>query len=250
MKHRPAVAACLCLALLLSAAVACAVEIRPLENGPEGIDPGNGRFRLLIPDRDRIGEENGFTASLFTVDRYDAEQIRALSPGDTVWVGGRAMTVEEVIVHPPAAEYVGGTLRGTLQYYVFLEAGYPENQDVIEVRFSPEEDVGYLAFLPLPDGSFYCVRDGWSPVSLTGTVWVGFPLPEGFTYTRVVNDMDFDADPPQDEILGAEGFLEDLADEEITFDAYCVSCLFENGTLTEVSRAVFPGSPAPEEEEE
>ena len=209
----------LCTALLvllltvLFAACACAADIRPLEINPDEVDLSNGVFCLNVKDEEKIYDESFFTAELFLEDRYDAEQIKALAPGDTAEMNGVIWTVDEVVIH---------------------ESEYPEEHAVYEI-IPVEEYYGYLVFSPAEDGTYIAVIDDWVPVTPVGEVRVSLPLPDRFTYIRISGGEEEDP-------VGADGFLEDLYMFG-GFIAYNTSCVMENGTLVNVIHSSYPWGP-------
>ena len=202
------------LLVLCMAACAYAEDIRPLEAAHYEIDLKSGEFRLTVRDTDRIVSGGFFTASLFLEDHYDAEQIEALSPGDTVLVNGKTWTVREVIVHP-------------------ADAQDPDKSFEI---YTEEENDGYIVFVRADDGCFICRTNDWVPVFHVGDVRIMLPLPDRFEYRS----------GEEDDLLDADAFLRDLEAYGETFVAYNTSCLMEDGMLVRVAHASYPEGPAEE----
>ena len=206
------------LLLVLCMSAAYAADVRPLALDPDKTDLNNGEFRLTITDPDQVDHGGYFTASLYLEDRYDAEQIRSLASGDKVLVNGKTWTVRELVVHEPEGPDEGAS------YEIYTE----------------EENPGYIAFLPAPDGTFRCLTDDWSPVTRVGEVKVMLPLPDRFEYIRVSSGEEED---PRD----MWAFLTDLGTDR--FVAYNTSCVFEDGTLVRVTHASYPEGPEEESSE-
>jgi len=201
------------LVCLFFSVCACAEEIRPLETVSENTDLSNGTFCITIPDDSDPAGTGFFTASLFVEDRYDAAQISALAPGDTVWMNGYAWTVHEVVVH----EYEGSVLNTTFE-------------------ICPEEEYyGYLVFEPCGDGTFRAVIDDWVPVTSVGKIRVALPLPDRFSYIRISSGEEED---PAD----AQTFLEDLWMFG-GFTAWNTACTVENGELVSITHSSYPEGP-------
>ena len=208
--------------VLLFSASAFAAEIFPLEVLPEDVDLGNGTFCCTIADDSRIEDGGCFTVTLFLEDRYDPAQIKALAPGDTVWMNGKSWTVQEIVLHGDEKEST------PLVYEV-----YPE-----------EEYYGYLVFEPRADGTFNALIDDWVPVTPVGEVTVRLPLPDRFSY---VSFSSGEAEDP----VGMDGFLLDF-EMFGGFNAYNTTCTFEEGELVEVTHASYPAGPEeywPDEED-
>ena len=94
--------AALALALLLAFAVAAcalAADVVPLPVDPAAMDTDNGTFRVTVSDIDKIETDGWFTLNLYVEEPFDAEQIAALVPGDTVTVNGLIWTVSELVPH-------------------------------------------------------------------------------------------------------------------------------------------------------
>ena len=225
MKHPRLMVAVLAALLLIGLAgvCACAAEIRPLETDPSKIDLNNGTFCLTIPDPEHVDAGGYFAAQLFLEDRYDAAQVKALRPGDTAFMNGRAWTVREIVVH---------------------ESERPGDEAVYEVY--PEEDYGgYLVFQPSGDGTFLAVIDDWVPVSPAGEVKVMLPLPDRFAYVTI-------SAGEESEPAGMDAFLNALRNFG-DFNAYNTVCTFEEGQLVYVLHSSYPQGPeenwpGPEEE--
>lgn len=212
-RCRLAAAALMGLALvLLVAACAYAAEVRPVEAAP-GPDLSNGTFCLTVRDKDRIENSGFFTAALFLEDLYDADQIRALVPGDTILVNGEIWTVDELVLHE-------------------TEEGEFDSYEI----YTREEYDGYIAFRPsMHEGLFLCVTNDWSPVTPAGEVKVMLPLPDRFEYIYISAGEE---EEPRD----MQAFLDSLAAHG-EFTAWNTSCVFENGELVRVVHSSYPEGP-------
>lgn len=212
MKRNHILAAVLVLLLTLCvAACANAADVRPLEPDHNEIDLTNGTFCLTVKDADRITDGGYFTAALYLEDHYDKQQIEALAAGDTVLINGQPWTVQEVIPHP------ADELEGRNSYEIYTE----------------EENVGYIVFIQVSDGCYFCVINDWSPVSPVGDVRVMLPLPDRFEYYRSDDDLPKDMDELVNDL---EGFGN-------TFVAYNTTCRFEDGVLVSVTHSPYPQGP-------
>ena len=212
-RCRLMISALLVLLLLLLAACAYAADVCPLEIDPAKTDLDNGRFCLAVTDEDRIEDGGYFTALLYLEDRYDAGQIKALAPGDTVQMNGAVFTVKEIVIH---------------------EADHPGEEDTYEV-YPEEEYYGYLVFFPNADGTFSALIDDWVPVTPVGEIRVMLPLPDRFTYISITAGE-------EDEPANADAFLDDL-DMFGGFVPWNTSCVIEDGILVNITHASYPWGP-------
>ena len=217
MKRNHILAAVL-LALLLTLALAAAsaAEVRPIPVDHDKVDLGNGTFNLQIRSADRIETNSYFIAVMYLEDRYDAEQIRSLAPGDTVFVNNKKWTVKEIVIH--------------------REDGEPEEAAVVEV-YTEEELGGYLAFSPCADGTYAAVINDWIPVTLAGSVIVRMPLPDNFEFVTFTAGEE---DEPGD----ANAFAEYISTSDPdSFGPYNTTCVFEDGLLKKVTCYSYPYGP-------
>ena len=206
------------LALLLAApaAGASAGEVRPIPVDHDRVDLGNGRFCLTVRNADRITGGGYLIAVLYREDCYDGEQIKALAPGDTVYVNDRQWNVEEIVIHGDPSD--------------------PEGPVTYEI-YTAEETDGYLVFQPRGDNTFIAVMNDWVPVVLLGSVKIPFPPADDFEYIRI------SAGEAQDP-LGAPEWAEDLEMfGEDTFNAYNTTCEFRDGQLIRVIHSSYPQGP-------
>ena len=137
-------------ALVLSVALACtafADTIRP--NAPE-FDIEHLENRMVRTDIE-YREGNTMTLTLFVPERFDAEAIRAVKPGDTIATDGDLITVD-------AVEWDGPDLyfnRGTDKEMLFCDAG-DVFEHVMENDFVPWIKIGsmdaeILEYFPILD---------------------------------------------------------------------------------------------------
>ena len=213
MKRTYRLTAVLALLLILcTAACAQAADIRPVDTDRLAVDLNNGVFCLGIRDMDRIADGGYFTAALYLKDHYEAAQIEALAPGDTVLVNDQAWTVREIVVH---------------------EGDKPGLADSYEIYPTVEND-SYIVFSPGPDGYYFCVTDDWSPVSPVAEVRIMLPLPDQFEYTSSEADRTLDMD----------GFLNDLEAFGNEFVPYNTTCTFRDGLLVQIIHDSYPCGPS------
>jgi len=213
---------CLCIAACASAA-----EVRPIPVDHDTVDLGNGEFHLSVRNTDLSKTGGSFIATLYAEDKYDAEQVKALSAGDTVWMYDLPWTVKQVQTH--FFEY---PLPGYTTYEIFPE----------------EEFEGYLVFQSDSDGTFHAVINDWYVLTLLGSVKISLPLPDKFEYVSVTAGE-------EDEPVGLDEFMSFLEDPDdpddpdaniISFDPYNTTCVFENGELVRVTDAYYPWGPRDE----
>ena len=215
------------LALLLTvlfAVCASAADVRPLELNPDEIDLNNGKFSVTFRDEYWDEDDDSFTIELYLEDRYDAEQVKALVPGDTVLMNGATFTVQEIVIHD------GNEALGEDPVYEVL----PE-----------EEYYGYLVFTPNADGTFCALIDDWVPVTPVGEMKVTLPLSDRFTYVSITSGE-------ENEPEGPDAFMEDIGMFG-GFIAWNTSCVIEDGVLVKVTHSSYPWGPEdywPGEEEE
>ena len=101
MKYSLIMTAVLLILLLSFCVFACAsaAEIRPIPVDHDSVDLSSGEFRLSVRSTGMIEKSGSFFAVLYQQDHYDAEQIKALAPGDTVYMNDLPWTVSEVVIH-------------------------------------------------------------------------------------------------------------------------------------------------------
>ena len=191
---------------------AFAADIVPLNPDPE-TDLNNGTFCIGLRDLDKIEEEGFFTADLYVEERYDAEQIKALAPGDTVRMNGSVWTVEKMVIHED-------------------QEGGPEARELYPV----EEFWGYIAFWPQEDGTYLGVMNDWCPVIPVGEAKITLPLPDRFAfYTYSAGEKT----PPED-FQAMLDYLETFGND---FTPYNTTGVFEEGALTEIVHSSYPEGP-------
>ena len=204
------------LLVLCAAACACAAEIRPIPVDHDSLDLANGEFRFRVTNANRIENGGYFMAALYLEDRYSGEQIRALAPGDRVWVNDRAWTVQEVVLHPDEEN--------------------PQAAGVPEI-YTEEENDGYIVFEPRKDGTYAAVVDDWVPVTPVGSVKVLLPFPDAFEFIRVSAGEE---QAPENE----QAFLDWLAEYgQESFTAYNSTCTLRDGALVRVFHSSYPQGP-------
>ncbi len=183
-------------------------DVAPLAVDPEKLDLNNGSYNIALRDLDKIREEKYFTAELYVEERYDAQQIRSLAPGDTVQMNGSVWTVEKMVVH---SEYA-------YELYPVEEYG------------------GFIAFWFQEDGTFHGVMNDWSPVIRVGEKKVTLPLPENFAYYTYSAG---EPEAPKD----VQSMLDDLERNGDNFVPYNTTADFENGELAAVKHSDYPEGP-------
>lgn len=203
---------------LCVAVCAQAAEIRPLEADHLEIDLTDGSFCMGVKDVDRITDGGWFTAALYVADHYDAAQIEAMAPGDTVLVNGKPWTVREVEPH---------------------EADEPGLIDSYEI-YTEEENDGYIVFIHESDGCYVCQIDDWVPVTPVADVRVMLPLPDQFEY------YSGDDTEPRD----MDALLNDLEEFGDVFVPYNTFCFFNGGLLCKVTHFAYPMGPEAEPDED
>ncbi len=205
----------LILILLFTVCVAVcaqAAEIIPIDSGVLEADLANGSFCMAVKDLEKITEGGWFTAALYMVDRYEADQIKAMAPGDTVLVNGQAWTVQEVIPH---------------------EADEPGLSESYEI-YTEEENDGYIVFIYDEDsGDYICGINDWSPVTPVADVRIMLPLPDAFEYWRETEDEPGDMDT----------LLNDLEEYGTGFVPYNTFCTFKDGLLVNITHSSYPIGP-------
>ena len=212
--HLLTAAALAALLVLCAAACACAAEIRPVPVDHDSLDLANGEFCFRVTNANRIEDGGYFMAALSLQDRYNGEEIRALAPGDRVWVNDRAWTVTEVVLHPDENDPQAA-------YEIYTE----------------EENYGYIAFEPRKYGTYTAVEDDWVPVTPVGTVKIMLPFPDAFEFIRVSAGEE---QAPENQ----QAFLDWLAEYgQEDFTAYNSTCTLQDGALVRVFHSSYPGGP-------
>ena len=210
----------LCLALFLCAAsFALAADIRPLDTDPAAVDPDNGEFSLTIKDLDMIENGGWFTAALYLEDRYGADEIEALAPGDTILVNRKLRTVKEITVHEEGSEY---------------EVVFEEQTDGFD---------DYIALWKQLDGTYMAVIDDWCPVTPVEEKKIPLPLPDRFALVMI--EAGEETAP-----VGPDEFIRGLTEYGWEMTAYNTSAVFENGELVRITHSGYPQGPEEEEPSE
>ena len=228
MPLRKYFAVIVCLAMLpaVSAAAGAAI-VKPIPADPESMDLSNGTFDVQVANMDSFDSDRSLTLELYTDDRYDPEEIRALAPGDTLWINGKEYTVEEVSSRD--SSWLG-----------------EEPETVYDI--STKEDCWDGIWFADNGSQVFAHIGDWNPVTYVGTVTVPLPLPASFIY------YDYPGGEEAHE-GGEKEFLEDLRDHTPKFfSPYNTFGSFRNGELTEVHNWSYPWGPdeepAPDEEDD
>ena len=209
------------LCMLICAAAAedgTEADVRPLPVGPERTDLTDGAFDVQVLDMDRAAEKQELTLMLYVTDRYDADQIRNLSPGETILIAGTVYTVEAVDIRD--------------------ESWTDEDNDLLYEVIPVEEEWEGLWFTEALDGTFIAHVGDWNPVTYVDTVTVKLPLPDSFVY--------YDYPGGEEPREGTEeDLLGDLAESSPEFfSPYNTYVIFQDGTLAEFHNWSYPWGPA------
>lgn len=223
-----------------------AETVRPLEIDPAGCDLANGEFCAGVENAESIAGGH-FTLALALEDRYAAEEIAGLEPGDTVIAGGKEYTVELVVIHggydkDGDGEYdgYGTTVRDAEQFRDVM--------DRLEIVISGEEGI-------VPEAYEVCAKDEYRSlvfliVSETecvvqindctlftpvGSAEVTLPLPDGFAY---YDHSGGEVNGP----LTAEEFVRHVMDGN-GFNPYNTSVVMENGQPVRIDHSDYPEGP-------
>lgn len=239
-------AACiLCLCCVLCAE---AKTVSPLEPDPGSYDLANGEFCAGVDDPSTIPEGH-FTLTLALEDRYAAEEIAGLEPGDTVVAGGKEYTVELVVIHGEYdedgdGEYDGSTttVRDAEKYRDIinrLELDITEDPDRKIVPYAYEvcakDEYDPPVFHVNQDAGCYAVINDCTLFTVVGTTEVRLPLPDSFAY------YSFSAGE-ENGPLPAETFLEDVATRN-NFNPYNTSVKMDNGLPVRIDHSDYPEGP-------
>ena len=233
----------LCLCCLVCAE---AKTVRPLEIDPAGCDLANGQFCAGVENAETIAGGH-FTLTLAMEDRYAAEEIAGLEPGDTVIAGGKEYTVELVVIHGEYdedgdGEYdgYGTTVRDAEQYRDVmdrLEIVITGEEGIVPGTYEvcAKDEYGSLAF-PIVSETECLVRINdctlFTPV---GTAEVMLPLPDGFVY------YDYSGGEESGP-LTAEEFIRRVTDYG-GFNPYNTSVVMENGRPVRIDHSDYPEGP-------
>ena len=235
------------LLLLCTAGTALAARVEPLPAGPEDTDFSNGEFEVQITEKEA---DRTLGLKLYRTDRYDAEQIQQLEPGDTVVVNGREVTVLLVVIHGYYDEDGDGeedgystTVRNAEQYADLLEQleieiGTEEIEpSAYEVIPADEDAYLYVVFRDSGEGYFTAEVEDWTPVTFVGETEAALPLPDNFVFYDYPG-----GDDPQ------EGTWEDLIEAlrrsgPEYFSPYNTRIVLRDGLPAEVHNRSYPWGP-------
>ncbi len=191
--------------------------VEPLPADPVQPDLLTGAFEVSIANMDRFDRDHALTFILYEKDRYAAEQIHALKPGDTVRVSGKIFTVKDLSVRDGNGS---------------AEAPEPR---VYELE-ALEESWDGIYFLE-SDGFCFANVGDWTALSPVGSVTVPLPLSASFVY--------YDYPGGEDPVpSSASDFLSDLRECAPAFFApYNTRALFRDGVLLELHSWSYPWGP-------
>ena len=200
-----------------------AAKVSPLPVDTSTLDFSNGFFDVQIEDIEQIVQNQSLTFSLYLDDHYDPDQIRNLSPGDTILVAGNVYTVKDISIRDDR----------------WFEDD-PESL-VYEIE-TEEEDWEGIHFLQLSNGSFIANVGDWAPVTYVEQITIPLPLPASFVY--------YDYPGGEDPETGTEeDLLNDLRDSSPSFfSPYNTSIFLRDGELLELHNWSYPWGPEPVEE--
>ncbi len=185
-----------------------AAEIRPLELDPA--DLNNGNFYLKLKDLDHIAEDGWFTAAFYVHPLYSADQMKALAPGDVIWVDGTKETVE-----------------------------YADRFEEVFYEVTAESGSSYT-FVPDGAGVYSAMIEDWHVVEPVGEVRITLPLPGNFSY---IEYEDSGENLPE----GAQEFLYNITRWGSEFVPYNTSCTMKDGKPVSLLRYSYPYGPEEDE---
>lgn len=197
-------------------------KVSPLPVDINSLDFSNGSFNVQIEDIDQIVHNHSLTFSLYLEDCYDPDQIKNLSPGDTILVAGAMYTVKDISIRDDR----------------WFEDD-PESL-ICEIE-TEEEDWEGIHFLQLSDGFFIANVGDWTPVTFVGRITIPLPLPASFVY--------YDYPGGEEPETGTEkDLLNDLQEGSPRFfSPYNTSIFLRDGELLELHNRSYPWGPEPEE---
>ena len=216
MKKWMALLAGICMMVSAAAAPGEPVaDVQPLPVDPEAMDPANRSFDVQIADMDQTAEKQELKLMRYVTDRYDPEQIRSLSPGDTVLIAGTVYTVKDINIR---------------------DAGWEEEELLYEIE-PEEEEWEDLWFTEASDGTFLAHVGDWSPVTYVDTVTIPLPLPDFFAYYDYPGGEEAEA-------ATADELLEDILERKPEFfSPYNTTAVFRDGELAEIHNWSYPWGP-------
>ena len=192
-------------------------KVVPIAVDPDSMDLGNGTYDIQVVRPDMVLRWKSLTLALYVTDRYEADQITNLAPGDTLLVNGLFRTVTDVS---------------------HWEEPAPDGSRALIYEVATEEENWEgLTFVQSSDGTFRAYVGDWSPVTYVGTVTVPLPLPEGFVFYDYPGGDDPTAGTEED-LLNT---LEDSSAE--FFSPYNTTAVFRDGKLAEIHNWSYPWGP-------
>ena len=235
-----------CMLCFCCLACAEAKTVRPLEIDPAGYDLASGEFCAGVENAESIPEGH-FTLTLALEDRYAAEEIAELEPGDTVIVGGKEYTVELVVIHGEYdedgdGEYdsSGTTVRNAEQFRDVmdrLEIVITEDAEIIPEAYEvcAKDEYSSIAFLIVSETECLVQVDDCTLFTPVGSVEVTLPLPDGF----VCYDY---SGGEEGGPLTAEEFIRRVTDYS-GFNPYNTTVVMENGRPVRIDHSDYPEGP-------
>ena len=184
--------------------------IRPLT---EASDLLNGIYGVRTEDIDKIGTEGYFTAVLYTLAHYAAEDVLSLKSGDTIEINDRVYTIADVMPWEDGTDWRG--------------------IDLIPEEEAPEQNFAGFCFGKGEEGDgqdyvLYAMTGAWLALSRVASVRIGYPLLHPVAY--------YDVSEALAPTLEAEDLLADDAGISVltrmTPDEYEFE--FRNGELTRI----------------
>lgn len=98
------------------------VEPIPVEVDPE--NPADGEYQISMESYEDCQDSYGIKGTLYLVEKYDAEAVKALQPGDTVVVDGNDMEVATVDFSGSLILINGGEEEGGVCFRVYDDQPY------------------------------------------------------------------------------------------------------------------------------
>ena len=238
----------ICILSLCCVLCAEAKTVSPLEPAPDSYDPANGEFCAGVEDPATIPEGH-FTLTLALEDRYNAEEIAALEPGDTVVAGRKEYTVELVIIHAEYDEDGDGEydssstfVRDAEKYRDIIDRYELSVEDASGREIAPytyevcvKDEYDSLGFQKISDTECQVMINDCTLYTEVGTAEVRLPLPDSFAYYYL-------SAGEENGPLPAESFLEDVTTHG-SFNPYNTDVVMENGLPVRISHSDYPEGP-------
>lgn len=235
-----------CMLCFCGTVCAEAKTVQPLEIDPAGYALASGEFCAGVENAESIAEGH-FTLTLALADRYAAEEIAGLEPGDTVIAGGKEYTIELVVIHggydeDGDGEYdgYGTTVRNAEQYRDVmdrLEIVISEKEGIVPEAYEicAEDEFSSLIFPIVSETECLVQIDDCTLFTPVGSAEVTIPLPDGFVY--------YDHSGGEEKgPLTAEEFIRDVTASG-GFNPYNTSAVMENGRLVRIDHSDYPEGP-------